>query len=58
MIIGTLGFPFLFISAWSAIPVMLSIVVPVVRTHIEDARLEREPDYKLSTRFRFVPGVW
>jgi len=36
---------------------MLSIVVLVVRTHVEDARLEREPDYKLSI-VRLVPGVW
>lgn len=62
MILGTMGFPFLFVSAWSALPVALSILMLVVRTHLEDALLARElegyRDYMLSTRFRLVPGLW
>jgi protein-S-isoprenylcysteine O-methyltransferase Ste14 len=49
-------------SAWSAIPVLLSILMLVIRTHLEDALLEHAlegyRDYKLSARFRLVPGLW
>ena len=62
MIIGTMGFPFLFISAWSIIPVLLSIVILVIRTHLEDNMLKEElegyPDYQQATRFRLIPGIW
>jgi protein-S-isoprenylcysteine O-methyltransferase Ste14 len=62
MIIGTMGFPFLFISAWSIIPVLISIVILVIRTRLEDNTLKEEldgyPDYQQATRFRLIPGIW
>jgi protein-S-isoprenylcysteine O-methyltransferase Ste14 len=62
MIIGTIGLPFLFTSAWSGIPALLSSVLLVVRASLEDAALEKELlgycDYQRTTRFRLVPGVW
>jgi len=62
MIIGTMGLPLLFVSFWSAIPVLLSTVILVIRTHLEDNLLKEElegyPDYQHSTRFRLIPGMW
>jgi protein-S-isoprenylcysteine O-methyltransferase Ste14 len=62
MIIGTIGLPFLFLSAWSAIPVLFSIGILVIRTHLEDNLLKEElegyADYQHSTHFRLIPGIW
>jgi protein-S-isoprenylcysteine O-methyltransferase Ste14 len=62
MILGTLGLPLLLMSAWSAIPAVLSAAVMVARTCREDADLEREldgyPEYQRATRYRLVPGLW
>ncbi len=62
MILGTLGFPLLFGSAWSTIPVALSVALMVVRTRLEDALLERElagyRDYQRDVRWRLVPRLW
>ncbi len=62
MIVGTLGLPFLFLSAWSAIPAVIAAAVLVKRTQLEDAFLARElegyPQYQQETRFRLIPGVW
>jgi protein-S-isoprenylcysteine O-methyltransferase Ste14 len=62
MILGTIGFPLLFMSAWCAIPALLSVIVIIVRTHLEDVLLATElagyRDYQQATRFRLAPGVW
>jgi protein-S-isoprenylcysteine O-methyltransferase Ste14 len=62
MIIGTLGFPFLFLSLWSIIPALLSVANLLVRTAKEDRFLETElkgyRDYQSVTRYRLFPGVW
>lgn len=62
MILGTIGFPFLFMSAWCAIPALLSVVLLLVRTHLEDSALANElegyRDYQQSTRYRLLPGIW
>ena len=62
MIIGTIGLPFLFTSAWSSIPALLSSILLVARTSLEDVALEKEllgySDYQRITRFRLIPGVW
>lgn len=62
MIVGTVALPLLLLSAWSAIPVALSVTVLVVRTRLEDTMLERELEgyraYQSTTRYRLVPGVW
>lgn len=62
MIIGTLGLPFLFMSTWSIMPALLSMVLLVKRTHMEDLLLESElngyREYRRATRFRLMPGIW
>lgn len=62
MILGTLGLPPLFMSAWSAIPASLFIVLMILRTGLEDAALTRELDgyraYQRTTRYRLLPGIW
>jgi protein-S-isoprenylcysteine O-methyltransferase Ste14 len=62
MAIGTIGLPFLFMSIWSAIPMLLSVIIVVIRTHLEDMLLQDELegycDYQRSTRFRLIPGIW
>ena len=62
MIVGTLGFPLLFMSAWSAIPALLSVALMVARTRLEDAFLEKNlegyQDYQRTTRYRLAPGGW
>jgi protein-S-isoprenylcysteine O-methyltransferase Ste14 len=62
MIISTLGFPLLLGSLWSIIPVILSILILLIRTHLEDATLINEltgyPEYTQKTRYRLIPKVW
>jgi protein-S-isoprenylcysteine O-methyltransferase Ste14 len=62
MIIGTIGLPLLLMSAWSAIPAVLSALLLVARTRLEDAVLENELDgyraYQSATRYRLIPGLW
>lgn len=62
MIIGTLGLPLLFGSAWSSIPALLAVVLLIARTRLEDALLERElagyEAYQRRTRYRLMPGFW
>lgn len=62
MILGTIGFPLLFMSAWSALPALLSVVLMIVRTRLEDSTLEKEldgyRDYQRTTPYRLVPGIW
>ncbi len=62
MIVGTLGLPFLLLSAWSAIPALLFVVLLVVRTKREDDVLAEELEgyraYREATRYRLVPGIW
>ncbi len=62
MIIGTMGFPLLFLSVYSIIPVLFSIVILVIRTHLEDNMLKEELDgyldYQQATPFRLIPGIW
>ncbi len=57
-----LATPFLLNSRWALIPAILSALVLVVRTVIEDRTLQAElPGYKeytLKTRFRLIPGIW
>jgi hypothetical protein len=61
MIVGTLGFPLLFMSAWSVIPVLLAVALMVVRTRMEDAFLEQHlvgyRDYQRATRYRLAPDI-
>jgi len=62
MIIGAIGFPLLFMSAWSVVPALLSVVLMVARTRLEDSVLEKDldgyRDYQRATRYRLAPGIW
>lgn len=61
-IIQSLGFPLLFGSLWSILPVSLLIIVFILRTHLEDRTLKTElkgyPEYSERIRYRIIPFVW
>jgi protein-S-isoprenylcysteine O-methyltransferase Ste14 len=61
-IIQTIGFPLLFGSLWSIIPVFVSIVLLLIRTYLEDKTLKDElkgyVEYSGKTRFRLIPYIW
>ncbi|OFX89393.1 MAG: hypothetical protein A2W99_13945 [Bacteroidetes bacterium GWF2_33_16] len=61
-IIQSIGFPLIFGSLWSIIPVCFSIILLLVRTILEDKTLKKElknyPEYSLKTRYKLIPFVW
>jgi protein-S-isoprenylcysteine O-methyltransferase Ste14 len=61
-IIQLLGFPLLFGSLWSILPVIFLIVVHLIRTYLEDKTLKEELkgylEYSLNTRYKIIPYVW
>ena len=61
-VIQTLGFPLLFGSLWSIVPIGLLIVLCLIRTFLEDKTLLKElkgyQAYAIKTRFRILPYVW
>ena len=61
-VIQALGFPLLFGSLWSIIPVSLLIILFIIRTHLEDKILINElkdyREYADKTRYRIFPGAW
>ena len=61
-IIQSIGFPLLFSSLWSIIPVSFSILLLVTRTYLEDKTLIKELDgyseYTQKTKFKIIPFVW
>ena len=61
-IIQSLGFPLLFGSLWSIIPISLSIILLIVRTDLEDKTLKNELkgyiEYSKKTRYKIIPYVW
>ena len=61
-IIQSLGFPLLFGSLWSIIPICLSIILLITRTNLEDKTLKNElkgySEYCNKTRFKIIPYVW
>jgi protein-S-isoprenylcysteine O-methyltransferase Ste14 len=61
-IIQSLGFPLLFGSLWSIIPISLLIVLLIIRTYMEDKTLKNELngylEYSYKTRYKIVPYVW
>jgi protein-S-isoprenylcysteine O-methyltransferase Ste14 len=60
-IVQALGFPLLFCSLWSIIPVCILIVLFITRTILEDETLKNElkgyPDYSAKTRYKIIPFV-
>lgn len=61
-IIESIGFPLLFGSLWSIIPVSVLIILLFVRTNLEDRTLKNELkgylEYSGKTRYKIIPYVW
>lgn len=61
-ILFSLGIPVMLGSWWAVIPGMISVVLYVVRTSLEDKTLQEElpgySDYTEQVEFRLIPGVW
>jgi protein-S-isoprenylcysteine O-methyltransferase Ste14 len=61
-VIGCLGQPLLLGSWWTFIPALLTIIVFVIRTGLEDRTLQVEldgySDYAAQTRYRLIRGIW
>lgn len=60
--VQTLGFPLIFGSIWSIIPVVISMVLLIVRTSLEDKTLRDElsgyVEYTEKTRYKLIPYIW
>jgi protein-S-isoprenylcysteine O-methyltransferase Ste14 len=61
-IIQALGFPLLFGSVWSLIPISLLIILLLIRTALEDktlrAGLKGYAEYCDKTGYRIIPYIW
>jgi protein-S-isoprenylcysteine O-methyltransferase Ste14 len=61
-VIQAIGFPFLFASLWSIIPVSCSIILLIMRTQLEDKTLKNELtgylEYSLKKPYRLIPFIW
>jgi protein-S-isoprenylcysteine O-methyltransferase Ste14 len=61
-LLSYLGTPLFLGSYWAMIPFILTTVVIIIRTHLEDRTLHRElpgySDYARKVRFRILPGIW
>jgi len=62
LILQLAGFPLLFGSLWSLIPVTLSLVLIITRTWLEDKTLHQELkgyiEYAKKTQYRIIPLIW
>ena len=61
-IIYNLMMPLALNSLWTFLPAMLTIILLIVRTRLEDRALQAElpgyREYTANVRFRLFPGVW
>ena len=61
-IFEALAAPVMFGSLWALIPGVLSVLLFVVRTALEDRTLQQElggyVEYASRVRYRLLPGVW
>jgi len=57
-----LSTPLLLASNWAFVPTLISVVLLVIRTALEDRTLHAElpgyAEYASRVRFRLIPGVW
>jgi protein-S-isoprenylcysteine O-methyltransferase Ste14 len=62
MILVVLGLPSMLSSWWALIPGVISALLVIVRTALEDRTLQAElpgyAEYALHVRYRLVPGIW
>ena len=61
-VIQAVGFPLLFGSLWSIIPICFLIILFITRTSLEDKTLKNElkgyPEYCDKTSYKLIPYVW
>ena len=61
-IIQALGYPLMFGSLWSIIPICALVILFITRTHLEDKTLINElkgySAYSEKTRYKIIPSVW
>lgn len=61
-LIQNLGFPILFGSVWSFIPVAISTSLILIRTQLEDQTLQTEftgyKEYAAKVKFKIIPFIW
>lgn len=61
-VIQAIGFPLLFGSLWSILPVSILFTLLLVRTQLEDTVLKKElegyMEYTSKTPYRLIPFVW
>ena len=57
-----LSTPLLLASTWAFVPALISVVLLVIRTALEDRTLHAElpgyAEYASRVRFRLIPGIW
>jgi protein-S-isoprenylcysteine O-methyltransferase Ste14 len=57
-----LSTPLLLASTWAFVPALISVVLLVIRTMLEDRTLHEElpgyAEYASRVRFRLIPGIW
>ena len=57
-----LSTPLLLASTWAFFPALISVVLLVIRTMLEDRTLHEElpgyAEYASRVRFRLIPGIW
>lgn len=57
-----ISIPLILGSLWSFVPVSISVVVIVIRTHLEDSTLKNElagyDEYSMKVKYRLLPGIW
>lgn len=60
--IQSFGFPLLFGSLWSIIPICILIILFITRTNLEDKTLKNELkgylDYSYKTPYKIIPYFW
>lgn len=61
-VIQALGFPLIFGSLWSSIPVAMSLLLLILRTALEDKTLLNElngyREYSQKTKYKLFPFIW
>ncbi len=61
-LIYNLAIPLALASWWTFIPALLTVILLIIRTVLEDRTLQAElpgyQEYASSARYRLVPGVW
>ena len=57
-----LSTPLLLASTWAFIPALITVILLMIRTELEDRTLQAElpgyAEYATRVRFRLIPGVW